>query len=154
MINTYQAAEQSRNGNRVARRKSVPHVKAGSAVPFGSLVLRWTLSVLVFCSTVALVATIANAQEQRVSPSSAAGLSRGWWLPKALQSACTPQLLISTAELTHFEASDRLRTSPAQPTSYLSEPMNSSIVSSRDFGSSIDATVAESGLLADTVSDC
>jgi hypothetical protein len=110
---------------------------------------RYVLSILVLCAAVSLVAAIANAQELAASSSNAARPASGWWSPVGAESATAPQLLISKAELTHFEASGPFRPPPAQPTTYrVSEPMDGQIASLQYLG----ARVAKPSLLADRVS--
>jgi hypothetical protein len=110
---------------------------------------RYVLSILVLCAAVSLVAASANAQELAASSSNAARPASGWWSPVRAESATAPQLLISKAELTHFEASGPFRPPPAQPTTYrVSEPMDGQIASLQY----LDARVAKPSLLADHVS--
>ena len=110
---------------------------------------RYVLSILVLCAAVSLVAASANAQELAASSSNAARPASGWWSPVRAESATAPQLLISKAELTHFEASGPFRPPPAQPTTYrVSEPMDGQIASLQY----LDARVAKPSLLADRVS--
>jgi hypothetical protein len=114
---------------------------------------RCILSMLILCSTVLLLAAIANAQELPASTSNAAGLARGWWSPVGVESAQSPQLLISMAELTHFDASDSFRTSQAQPTTYrVTESIDNWIAGLHDCGLGPCARVANPSLLADRVS--
>jgi len=110
---------------------------------------RYILSILVLCSAVSLVAALANAQELAASTSNAAGPASGWWSPVRAESAKGPQLLISKAELTHFEAFDPFRPPPAQPTTYrVSEPTDGQVASLQNSGT----RVAKPSLLADRVS--
>jgi hypothetical protein len=98
---------------------------------------------------VALVATIANAQELPAATTNAAGPASGWWSPAKAESASAPQLQISMAELTHFKASDSFRTFPPERTNYrVTEPMDGQIASLQYVG----AGVARPSLLADLVS--
>lgn len=114
---------------------------------------RCILSTLVLCSIVSLLAAIANAQELPASSSNAARLASGWWSPVRTESATAPQLAISMAQLTHFEASGLFRTSQAQSTTNrASGPMDGWIASLRYFGLTLRASVAQPSLLADRVS--
>jgi hypothetical protein len=108
---------------------------------------RSILSMLVLCSTLSLAAAIANAQEVPASTSNVAGFASGWWSPAKEQSPAASQLLVSMAELTHYDGSYSFRTSRFRPTTYrVSEPMNGRI------GLALRARVAEPSLLADRVS--
>jgi len=100
----------------------------------------------VLCLAVSLVATISNAQELPAATPNAARPASGWWSPAKAESAPGPQLAISMAELTHFEASDSFRTFPAQRTTYrANEPMDGQIASLQYIG----ARDAGPSLLAD-----
>jgi len=150
MINAFEAIAEPERGNRVASYEPVRHLITRPALSRGSLVRRCILSMLVLCSIVWLVAAIASAQDLPASSPDAAKRASGWWSP---ESATAPLLLVSLAELTHFEASDSIRASAGQPTTYrLTEPTDGSILSLSDFGSTLGARVAESRLLADPVS--
>jgi hypothetical protein len=114
---------------------------------------RYILSMLILCSTVLLLAAVANAQELPASTSNAAGVASGWWSPVGAESAQSPQLLISMAEVTHFDVSDSFRTSQAQPTTYrVTESIDSWIASLHGCGLGPCARVANLSLLADRVS--
>jgi hypothetical protein len=113
-------------------------------------VLRRCISLTrVLCLIVPLVATIAKAQELPDATANATRPASGWWSPAKAESAPEPQLAISMAELTHFEASDSFRTFPAQRTTYrVTEPMDVQIASLQY----IAARDARPSLLADGVS--
>jgi hypothetical protein len=101
------------------------------------------------CLIVALVATIANAQELPAATASAAAPASGWWSPAKAESATAPQLQISMAELVPFQASDSFRTFRPQRTNYrATESMDGQIASLQYIG----AGVARPSLLADLVS--
>jgi hypothetical protein len=107
---------------------------------------RCILCMLALCAVVSLVAASANAQELAASTSNAARPASGWWSPAKAESAPEPRLAISTAELTHFEASDSFRTFPAQRTTYrVTEPIDAQIASLQYIG----ARDAGPSLLAD-----
>jgi hypothetical protein len=109
---------------------------------------RYILSILALCAAVSLVAAIASAQELAASTSNSAAPASGWWSPVRVESATAPQLAISMAELTHFEASESFRTFPVQRTTYrVTEPMDGQIASLQYIG----ATDAGRSLLADRV---
>jgi hypothetical protein len=100
----------------------------------------------VLCLIVSLVARISNAQELPAATANTARPASGWWSPVRAESAPEPRLAISTAELTHFEASDSLRTFPAQRTTYrVTEPIDAQIASLQYIG----ARDAGPSLLAD-----
>jgi hypothetical protein len=110
---------------------------------------RYILAILVLCSTVSLVAAIANARELPAATLNAAIPSSDRWSPVTAESATAPQLPVRIAELAPFEASRSFRTSPAQPTTYgLTESMDDRIDSRSTFG----ARVAKLSLLADPAS--
>jgi hypothetical protein len=114
---------------------------------------RCILSMVILCSTVLLLAAIANAQELYASTSNGAGVASGWWSPVGAESAQSPQLLISMAELTHFDASISFRTSQAQPTTYrVTESIDSRIARLHGCGLGPCARVANLSLLADRFS--
>jgi hypothetical protein len=101
-----------------------------------------------------IYATVANAREPWSDDSNAAKIVAGWWAPQRAGSpTVSPQLMINLEELTHFEASESLRTSQAQPTRYrVAEPNDGSITRSQYFGSTLDAGVVTSSPLEDPVS--
>jgi len=103
----------------------------------------------VLCLAVSLVAAISNEKELPAATPNAARPASGWWSPAKAESAPEPQLAISMAELTHFEASDSFRTFRAQRTTYsVTEPMDGQIASLQYIG----VGVAKPSLLADRVS--
>jgi hypothetical protein len=130
MTSAFEAIAVSESTNRIASYEPAPPVIAHSAAICVCLARRSILAMLVLCSTVSLPAEIANGQELPAFTSNAARLASGWWSPVRAESATAPQLLISMAELTHFEASNAFRTSPAEPTTYrATAPMDGSIAS-------------------------
>jgi hypothetical protein len=69
------------------------------------------------------------------------------------ESSTAPQLLISMAELTHFEASYSFRASSFRSTTHrVGEPIDSRIASLQYFGLKLRARTAEPSLVADRVS--
>ena len=152
LVKRIEAFGESESGNRIAKCWRNSPIVARSALIRGSLIHRYILSMLVLCVTLSLVAANAHAQEHPAATPNAARVASGWWSPDTAGSATAPRLMVSMAELTHFETSDSIRTSPPQPTGYLTEPTDGSITDLQNIGSTLNARVAEQALLADPVS--
>ena len=121
-IKTAGGIAESEKINRVAGYALDSHVIARSAQVFDLLSRLCIVTIVVLCSIVWLLTATSNAQELPASTSNASRLANGWWSLKTAESETAPQLRISIAELTPLEASDLLRTSSVQLTSYLTEP--------------------------------
>jgi hypothetical protein len=99
-----------------------------------------------------MLAPIANAQDVPASTSNAGGFASGWWSPVKDESAIAPQLLISLAELTHFEVSS-FRPSSSRPTTHrVGEPINGQIARRQYFRRELRVRTFTPSLLAESVS--
>jgi hypothetical protein len=151
MIDTLGTIVESASRNRIAKYRRISLMIARAAVIRGSLIRRCILSMLVLYLTISLTAADAHTQEQPASTPNATGVASGWWSPEAAKSATALRPMVSIAELTHFEASDLLRSSPAEPIGHLTEPPDGSIAGLPNSGLTLDTSLLKQALWPDPV---
>jgi hypothetical protein len=144
MTNRSNANAESDSRNRVVGYEQIEHVTTCFFLFSESLARRFLLSVVVFCPTVALVTSFANAQDSALAATNA-----GWWSPAAAEAA--PELMVGMTALNRFEASGLPdTTSPAKLD--LTAPSDDSITNFQNAGSMLNASVAQQALWAEPTS--
>jgi len=151
MTNTIEAIAATRKKARVGNYK-LPLVRSACVeIANLSTACRRIVTLVALCLAVGFISATAQAQELFIhAPAqSAATTPDGWWSPETASFAAAPHLLLSMADVGHFQGSGSLRTSTAQSSNYrVTFPMNYSIVNLGDFGLAPEARAAESRSLA------